>query len=305
MWPWRHKAGLVRIPVGLVPASLACDERFVWVANSNDNKISRINPANNVVTQIAVGNGPTAIDVGGGFAWVALAGDAAVVRVDAVTGEVDGWRQTVGKEPISLCYAEGFVWVGCAQDHLLMRLDPGHRSDPTVLLIDGRPGQLRFGHGALWMTAFDVDRVLRVEPRLSQIVRAISVGPNPFGLAITTDSVWVTASNDKSPLNKELHRQDAIWRIDARTNEPSGYEVGGGPCAVAVDESLVWVAQGLGTRVLALDASTGKVVKSIDIGNQSTAIAVGHGSVWAAQPFAIGARSNEPVPGIVTKIPLG
>src|SRR5262245_6880127 len=76
------------IPVGDGPESLAVSGKSVWVANSLDGTVSRINAdANRVVGgPYKVGNTPTGVAVGDGSVWVANAGDGTVVQLDWRTG---------------------------------------------------------------------------------------------------------------------------------------------------------------------------------------------------------------------------
>jgi YVTN family beta-propeller protein len=293
------------IAVGRAPSSLAHDDRYVWVANSGDSKISRIDPTTNGVQHIEVGQQPAGIAVGDGFVWVALTGEDSVLRVKAESGEVDDWGVgAVGKAPVSLCWAQTYLWVWCAGDPSLYRIDPRRDEVANKSLHVGRLSRLQFGHGSLWATSFDTDRVLRIDSTSGQVTAKIPAGPNPNGLAVTAEAVWVTASNDRAGTSPRAHRKDPVWRINPGTNQAVKFEVGGGPSDIAVDREVAWIAQGLGQSILALDSGTGKIVRSLDVGNESIAITLLAGSVWAAQPFAIGARSTDPAPGTVTRFSI-
>jgi YVTN family beta-propeller protein len=55
----------------------------VWVANSGDNSVSRIDVTTGRVTgsPVSVGRRPLGIDVGAGSVWVANHGDDTVTRI--------------------------------------------------------------------------------------------------------------------------------------------------------------------------------------------------------------------------------
>ena len=75
----------------------------VWVTNSGDATVSRINAAaNKVVGTIPVGNVPVAIASGRSGVWVANQGDDTVNRIDPATGKLTptGHTASVGK-PVS------------------------------------------------------------------------------------------------------------------------------------------------------------------------------------------------------------
>jgi DNA-binding beta-propeller fold protein YncE len=292
---------LARIAVGFGPVSLATDGRFVWAANGNDSRITRIDPSTNSITHVDVGAAPIGVAYGNGYIWIALAGEDAVVRVDPETCVRDGLRTPV-PEPTALCYSEGLLWVLSVNNHLLARLDPEGKVAAATSRIDGRPARLAAGHGSIWVSAYDSGKVLRIDPVSLRVTAEISAGPNPNGVATDSHGVWVAASSEHDPLNRSLHRDDPIWRIDQLTNEAEHFPVGNGPADLVVDGAVVWTVQGLGTKMVGIDATNGKVVHSIEIANQSSAITLCNGALWTAQPFAIGARSTERAPGTVTRI---
>ena len=88
------------IVVGNGPNGIAVGEGGVWVADSLDNTLVRIDPTTrSVTTTIAVGRSPTGVAVGAGSVWVADSGDGTVTRIDPrTTGarEDRGWRQPSG-----------------------------------------------------------------------------------------------------------------------------------------------------------------------------------------------------------------
>jgi peptide/nickel transport system substrate-binding protein len=67
------------IPVGRSPAGVATGDGTVWVANSGDGTVTRIDPrTDKVVATIAVGGSPQAITIANGRAWVTV--DAQTIR---------------------------------------------------------------------------------------------------------------------------------------------------------------------------------------------------------------------------------
>ena len=64
------------VPVGQGPVGVASGAGFVWVVNSGDDTISKIDPTTrSVVDKIPVGDDPTAIAFGDDHVWVTAAGD--------------------------------------------------------------------------------------------------------------------------------------------------------------------------------------------------------------------------------------
>ena len=74
---------LRRSPVGNRPTSVATGLGAVWVANVDDDSVSRIDPKTNAVVQtITVGEQSSGVAVGGGFVWVANTLDGTVSQID-------------------------------------------------------------------------------------------------------------------------------------------------------------------------------------------------------------------------------
>jgi peptide/nickel transport system substrate-binding protein len=102
---------LTPIAVGNGPTGIAVGEGGVWVIDSLDEAVDRIDPGTNSVTaKIPVGRSPTGVAVGGGSVWVANSGDGTVTRIDAATAKPAS-PIVVGGSPQALTVADGRVWV--------------------------------------------------------------------------------------------------------------------------------------------------------------------------------------------------
>ena len=94
----------------MVRAAIALGAGAVWVADSLDDGVVRIDPSTRAVTTtIPVGRNPVGVAVGEGSVWVANSGDGTVTRIDPQGGK----RETipVGGSPQSVVVADGRVWV--------------------------------------------------------------------------------------------------------------------------------------------------------------------------------------------------
>ena len=98
------------ISVGRRPTGIAFGEGAVWVANTGDDSVTRIDPATGATRTIGVGRGPTAVAVGSGAVWVANTADGTVSRIDPAT---NGSCETIeiGNAPYGVAVGEGFVWI--------------------------------------------------------------------------------------------------------------------------------------------------------------------------------------------------
>lgn len=164
--------------VGYGPISLAVGERSVWVVNSLEREVVRIDPLSNRVVgdPIPVPQGAIDVEVGHGVVWVASSTDGTVTRIDPASGrriddpiEVDDVAQP-GMGPAGLVVTEDAVWVVNNHDKTLIRLDPrtGEPDRPRFFAdtVAERPRPMSVAAtetGALWLVAYDEGALVRFD----------------------------------------------------------------------------------------------------------------------------------------------
>ena len=110
------------VAVGAAPSHIASGEGAIWVTNTDDNTVSRVDPATKNVQTIPVGNSPSGITTGGGAVWVANGLDGTVSRIDPGTNTVVQVVD-VGNDPLGIAYGAGSVWVANTGDGTITRID--------------------------------------------------------------------------------------------------------------------------------------------------------------------------------------
>jgi virginiamycin B lyase len=115
---------VARVQVGAGPERLAIAGQTVWVLNSDDRTISRIDVRTNETrgAPISLGKELEDIAAGGGSLWVASS-DRTLTRLNAATGAAIGTPIAVSAAPLALAADAGGVWVGSASDNTLTRVD--------------------------------------------------------------------------------------------------------------------------------------------------------------------------------------
>jgi streptogramin lyase len=98
---------------GAKPDQVAAGAGFVWVTDTQDNTVFRIDPAARQGTTVrGVGNGPVGIAVAFGSVWVANSRDGTVARIEprtrAVAPKIPLGR---GLSPDRMAVAGGSLWV--------------------------------------------------------------------------------------------------------------------------------------------------------------------------------------------------
>jgi DNA-binding SARP family transcriptional activator/ABC-type branched-subunit amino acid transport system substrate-binding protein len=179
---------------GAVSDHIAITADAVW-AIGPDERVRRIDPRADRVTATIAGVRARAIAAGGGSVW-ALAGDGAVRRIDARTNEVLARGRVSATSVASIAAGRDGAWISAPADGTVWRAVPG-RGDGLVMHTVRVPTgmtDIAYGAGALWgvnplrgtLTQIDVDG--------GSVVRAISVGDFPRGVAVGAEAVWVATA---------------------------------------------------------------------------------------------------------------
>ena len=195
---------LARIEVGDGYGTVVVDDD-VWVLNSIDNTVSRIDPETDTDDRIHRGrDGHADITLSSGDLWVTNPAQNRVTRVDGDTDEVVASVPT-GLLPQGITEADGDVWVA------------NHR---------GRPS------GSVWRIDSDTQRVVARIP-----VGDLEYRSGPSWIAAGAGSVWVGVPN----LSAVVRIDPATNAVVATIPVPDGGVCG----TVVADDEAVWVASGL------------------------------------------------------------
>jgi DNA-binding SARP family transcriptional activator/ABC-type branched-subunit amino acid transport system substrate-binding protein len=226
----------------------------------------------------------------GGSEPVTIAGGNAGA-LDPTTGKLLA-TIPLGTSPTSIAVGEGSVWVLDADDRTVSQIDPRKRTLVRTFSTGSTPTDLAVGAGALWIgngvpqarTALP-ESVSRFDPESAVVdwtiplsrasgaalvwVSAASLAPH---VAVTDAAVWV--------VNPDLR----VSRIDPRTNRVVAGVAGVRALSIAAGEGEVWIINDQG-EVVEIDPRTNVASKPIPVAAESlTALAVGAGAVWIADP---------------------
>ena len=179
------------------PAGVAYGDGSVWVVDSTEGSLSRINPSTHaVIDQIPVGSAPAAVAITrGGNVWVANSGDGTVSQINAAAGRVVN-TIPVGNLPVAIASRPGAVWVANQGDDTVDQIDPATGTVTRTVPVGGRPDGIAAGPDAVWVANAEDGTVTRIDPATGQPGGPIAVGSGPAGIAITPGAVWVANSLD-------------------------------------------------------------------------------------------------------------
>ena len=257
--------------VGDTPTSVVVTPKAVWVLNSGEQTLSRVDPGSGAVLgTIPAGSSPSDVAAGAGALWVASS-DFALTRIEPDSGAV---LQTTKLPPAANPLARGTaaswvasdgtsVWV--TGDGTLTRVLPSR-----LEVVPGGVGccnGVALGYGSVWVT--DASGITRLDAKTGAKLARISLPFNGSRIATGAGAVWAIDANGNN-----------LWAIDPRTNQVlRTVNVGANPQGVAVGAGSVWVATADG-YVARIDPNTLRVVEKLRVGGTPAGIAVGPDRAW-------------------------
>lgn len=256
--------------VGRGPQAAATGDGALWVANTRDGTVSRLQGDGDHVVTIDVGGEPTALAWGAGSLWVADGERRQVLQVNAASNRVIN-RFPVGNVPRSIVFAGGAVWAASSIDGRIDRIDLGRGGATSRIPLAGGPAAMAAGFGAVWVAGEDAGLVTRLDARSGAVLATVGAGGGPAAVAAGAGAVWVANRDDGT-----------VSRIEPRANEVTDVvRVGDRPVALAAGDDAVWVADEQSGTVTRIDPRSRRVDARFATGGTPVGLVLARGSVWA------------------------
>jgi YVTN family beta-propeller protein len=259
--------------VGDSPGGVVVADGAVWVSNTGDETVTRLNPTNGQREgrPIPVGEDPRAMAAGGGAVWVANYGDGTVSRIATATNRAAP-PIPVGRGPTDIEVGGGTVWVATERDRVA-RLEPATGRPGGAPLPVRSGGPLALGADRLWVSDPDDGTVRSIDTQSGRVVDSpIPVNAPVADLAVSPRFIWVTLANE-----------DAVRRIALRADNPANRTVpiAGRPDRIVRGGGRLWVTGLENESVTRIQAdSAGIVGRPLAVGEDPAAVALGDDSVW-------------------------
>jgi len=252
---------------GGMPGGIAAGAGALWVTDTADDIVLRIDPARRSAERIPVGHGPTGVTVGDGQVWVANQLDRTVSEINpGALKQVETIE--VGNGASAIAFGAGSVWVANATDNTISRIDPSAgKAVATIELGAGVPEGIAVGKRAVWVSS-STGELLLVDPDSNRVTQAYPIGNGPQGIAVGKGSVWVANSPEGT-----------VSRFDPGTGRVEKIPVGSSPSGVAYGNGAVWVANTIDGTVSRIDP-TNSSVRRIRVGSEPTALAIAGKDLW-------------------------
>ena len=286
------------VPVGSWPSAVAADDSSVWETNNTDNTVSEVNEATSEVEQtVAVGQNPTSVSSDGTHVWVVNQSDGTITVLNASDGS---YAFGTGSAPIA--DPNGPVTISSDGTHAWIT-----NADGTITVLNASDGSFAFGTDTSPIA--DSDSAERVSSDGTHVWIANSDGTitvlnasdgsyafgtdtspinDPDGAAyVSSDGTHVWIANNDGTMTV-LNAVDASYAFGTGT---SGIPLGNNVCPTAISSngSDVWVSSGnfCASSAIELDATTGSVLRTVNLEYAAVALAVDEGgNVWIANAYA-------------------
>jgi YVTN family beta-propeller protein len=255
----------------------------VWVVNSGDRTVSRIDPSTRAVSRtIPVEGNAIAVAADSSGAWVASAftrpnrTQLTVSQIDtqfydvSVKDTIDVGVGPVPRLPAAVALRGRAVW--SAFGGTLGRfVPPAARADAQ---LDVAVIALATSAEGVWVAGG------APEARTLELINPQTMGPagpraaigDGAPIAAGAGAVWVTSSAADTVTRFDPHTLTALATIPL---PPGSF-----PVDVAYGEDAVWVANRLAATVSRIDPEQNKVVATIRVGGDPEGIAAGEDAVW-------------------------
>lgn len=131
---------------------------------------------------------------------------------------------------------------------------------PAVSRLEGfHATSLAAAHGSLWVTQYDIDRLLRIDLKTGKIAARIAVGGSPGGVIAAGGAVWV-----------HDWEHGRLLKVDTRTNRVvKTLKTGTNNSDIASAAASVWTIDERG-QLLRIDPDTAAVTRRLSLGAAAT-----------------------------------
>jgi DNA-binding SARP family transcriptional activator len=308
-------------PVGVEPQQIAVTPSGIWTSDLTENAVTRYDLRTHKAQTLGTPPEPFNVVANAGNAWISsLRSSSTITRFAAFgTGPSAGWgsldpsdTSNIHLPPpgaVSLALGAGYLWAVAGPkttpgtDDRVWLVDPASNRVVRLLRLGRQTTSIDFGEGAAWIGAFASERkILSTSPPWTRASWLFSVkfgaaGPRvqsyrletgdtsgPSAVAVGYGKVWVlTCGNCNIGVdNQKLLEFDpdtgqVVKRIPLGSRNPNALAVGAGS---------VWVANQVDASVTQRDPKTGRIVRTIHVGDPANAaicgIAAGRDALWVA-----------------------
>ena len=273
------------------PQALAFDGEYIWVADSEENTVTKLDQDGQIMGKVSVGDGPRTILYAAEYIWVGNGRDGSITKIDPSDLATNTYPLGDGyTAPIDLAHDGELLWVVTSWGNAVYAMNMegevvnripirGMHPSPWTIALQGE---------YLWVASlnlqevqkFNRDGILVARYKVSDEPPSASGyeempglgGQGPSGLAFDGESMWVGINWEgklvQLSLEGEVLRQIVI---------------GGWPGHLTFDGRYIWTAAWGSLTIMRIDVTTGET-GFFPLDSPSSLVSTGD-ALWAASLF--------------------
>ena len=158
--------------------------------------------------------------------------------------------------------------------------------------VDGSPCFLAEAGGRIWVTAFDGNELLEIDPATNEVVETYRMPGGPCGMVEHDGTLWIETQN--SLVAFDPRRGEVVDRV----------RIPGGVFGVTSTPSGLWGIAPEATQVVQIDPASRRVVARVDIEGPLGGLAVDGDRIWTVSARSDLVRIDPVSHSIVERITL-
>ena len=252
---------------GHLPAPIAFDGVNMWVANENDNSVSKITPTGTITTYPGTGGSPNGIAFDGINMWTENNSDNSVSKITP-SGTVTTFTGGGINSPSGIAFDGTNMWVANVGNSSVSKVTPSGSITNYPGTGSGTQG-IAFDGTNMWVANAGSSSVSKITPGGS-VTTYSGTGATPIAIAFDGTNMW-TVNNTGNSVSKVT---------------PSGtittYSgTGNGPVAITFDGTNMWTAND-GDNTVSKITPSGLITTTSISGTLQYGIAFDGANIWTA-----------------------
>ena len=235
--------------------------------------------------------------------------------IDAATNELVA-EVPVGLDPGAVAFGGGAVWAANVEDETVSRIDPADTTArPRTIPVGGYPADVTVDAGTVWVALGALAELVRINPEQNQAASPVSAlgggtactGPPTASLAIEAGAIWFLCEQELGRFDLGTGKGRAVGYESGISSSPSSVLPAFADVVYGLDS--LWVVDRNTNTIIELDPVTIQKQRTINVGREPVAIALGSDSLWVAN-FGDDTVTRVQIPGpgqtpTLTHIPVG
>jgi peptide/nickel transport system substrate-binding protein len=182
----------------------------------------------------------------------------------------------------------------------LAEIDPATSAVVAQIPVGIRPTTVSATGTEIWVANADDRTVAHVDARTHELVRSVAVNAVPSAVVASSNGALVaTEGGNLDRIDREFHTLDKVTAVESAPGT-----LGVDPRQLALAYGSVWMTSTVGL-VSRIDARTGRVQSTIEVGEGASGIAAGAGSLWVANTSDGTVSRIDRTGDVIATIPVG